>query len=72
VVTRITTANATRLKQLSSRSMGDGAVRSVAWAPDGLYVATGGDDGTLRLWGAFRREIEYDPPFVLPRLTPSR
>jgi WD40 repeat protein len=38
---RITTANATRLKQLSSLNVGDGIVRSVAWAPNGALLAVG-------------------------------
>ena len=40
-VTRITTANAAHLKQLSSLDMGDGIVRSVAWAPNGAMLAVG-------------------------------
>ncbi len=26
-------------------------LRGVAWSPDGLHLVTGGDDGTVRLWG---------------------
>jgi WD40 repeat protein len=40
-VTRITTTNATRLKRLSSLNIGDGIVRSVAWAPNGSMLAVG-------------------------------
>jgi WD40 repeat protein len=40
-VTRITTANAARLRQLSSLNMRDGIVRSVAWAPNGAMLAVG-------------------------------
>jgi WD40 repeat protein len=40
-VTRITTANAAHLKQLSSLNIGDGIVRSVAWAPNGSMLAVG-------------------------------
>jgi WD40 repeat protein len=40
-VTRITTANAARLKQLSSLNIGDGIVRSVAWSPNGATLAVG-------------------------------
>ena len=40
-VTRITTANAAHLKQLSSLNMGDGIVRSIAWAPNGATLAVG-------------------------------
>ena len=30
----------------------DGSVRAVAIAPDGTWLATGGDDGTVRTWAA--------------------
>jgi WD40 repeat protein len=40
-VTRITTANAARLKQLSSLNIDDGIVRSVAWSPNGALLAVG-------------------------------
>ncbi|MES1241325.1 MAG: pentapeptide repeat-containing protein [Acidobacteriota bacterium] len=29
-----------------------GSVNSVAWSPDGRYLATGSYDGTIKLWGA--------------------
>jgi WD40 repeat protein len=41
LVTRITTANAAHLKQLSSLNISDGIVRSVAWAPNGAMLAAG-------------------------------
>ncbi|MCB9674805.1 MAG: protein kinase [Alphaproteobacteria bacterium] len=34
-----------------------GAVRALAWAPDGDALATGADDGTVRIWDA-RRGVE--------------
>jgi WD40 repeat protein len=30
--------------------VGQGALRSVAYSPDGLYIASGNFDGTIRLW----------------------
>jgi WD40 repeat protein len=29
----------------------DEQVRGAAWSRDGLLLATGGDDGTVQLWG---------------------
>jgi WD40 repeat protein len=26
-------------------------LRGAVWSPDGLYIVTGADDGTVRLWG---------------------
>jgi WD40 repeat protein len=57
-VTRITTANAARLKQLSSLNMGDGIVRSVAWAPNGAMLAVGSAHHVRLLTAsAERREV---------------
>jgi WD40 repeat protein len=40
-LSRITTANASHLKQLSSLNIADGIVRSVAWSPNGAMLAVG-------------------------------
>jgi WD40 repeat protein len=60
-VTRITTANAARLKQLSSLNMDDGIVRSVAWAPNGATLAVGSAHH-VRLLAASTEEREVILP----------
>ena len=39
-----------RKRKLSVWTGHTGHVNTIAFSPDGLYVLTGGDDRTLRLW----------------------
>ncbi len=46
-----------------------GAVRAVAWSPDGSQLASGGDDGEVAIWdrghrGTGRRRVEQFPQWI--------
>jgi formylglycine-generating enzyme required for sulfatase activity/WD40 repeat protein len=43
-------ATGKEIKRLKDFKYGGGAVGSIAYSPDGAFVAAGQDDGTIRLW----------------------
>ncbi len=50
----------TRRLKLYTHHLHHGEVNSLAWSPDGQYVVSGGDDGTLRIWRIpFEPELRY-------------
>lgn len=55
----------------------EGRVRSVEFSPDGEWVATGGDDGTVRVWSLNGHQewsvmLSTDEPVNVVRWRPSR
>ncbi len=49
----------TRIREVKYRTLGkcDSAVRSVSFSPHGTHLASGGNDGALRLWNTSTGEI---------------
>ena len=51
-------STAARARSLSGHP---GVVRDVAFSPDGKQIASGSDDGTVRLWNAATGKLRADP-----------
>ncbi|AEE54178.1 hypothetical protein [Haliscomenobacter hydrossis] len=47
-----------RLERVFSAALDWGRVNAVAFSPDGKQIATGGDDGTVKVWGVENLRIE--------------